>query len=49
MSVSIAELISTAGYDLSTKEDATWLLSQVSQFEELVVKAEDLLEETETL
>lgn len=47
MSVSIAEVIESGGYDLSTVEDAQWLVSQVSQFEELVTAAEDLIEESE--
>ena len=47
MSASIAEVIQSGGYDLSTVEDARWLVGQVSQFEELVVAAEDLIEESE--
>ena len=51
MSVSLLEVIEAGGYDLSTEEDARWLLSQVNQFEELVTQAEDLIgkiEEAET-
>ena len=47
MSVSLLEVIEAGGYDLSTEEDAKWLLCQVNQFEELVVKAEDMLEAIE--
>ena len=47
MSVSIREVIESGGYDLSTVEDARWLTAQVSQFEELVIQAEDLIEESE--
>lgn len=47
MSVSIPEVIEAGGYDLSTEDDAKWLLSQVNQFEELVVRAEDMLEAIE--
>lgn len=47
MSVSILEVIEAGGYDLNTEEDAKWLLCQVNQFEELVVKAEDVLEAIE--
>ena len=47
MSTSIAEVIAAGGYDLETEEDARWLLSQVNQFEELVTKAEDLIEKIE--
>ena len=45
MSVSLLEVIEHGGYDLSTKEDAIWLLSKRSEFEELIEKAEEVLEE----
>ena len=47
MSVSLLEVIEAGGYDLNTEEDARWLLSQVNQFEELVIKAEDMIEAIE--
>lgn len=47
MSVSILEVIEAGGYDLSTEDDAKWLLAQVNQFEELVVKAKDMLDAIE--
>ena len=47
MSVSLIEVIEAGGYDLSTEEDARWLLSKVSEFEELVIKAEDMIEAIE--
>lgn len=47
MSVSLLEVIEAGGYDLSTEEDARWLLLQVNQFEELVIKAEDMIEQIE--
>ena len=47
MSVGILEVIEAGGYDLSTEEDARWLLAQVNQFEDLVTKAEDLIEKIE--
>jgi hypothetical protein len=47
MSVSIQEVIESAGYNLTTKEDCQWLLAQVNQFEELVTAAEDRIEELE--
>ena len=47
MSTSIAEVIAAGGYDLTTEQDARWLVSQVNQFEELVTKAEDLIEKIE--
>jgi hypothetical protein len=45
MSVSLLEVIEAGGYDLSTKEDAIWLLSKRNEFEELIEAAEELLEE----
>lgn len=45
MSVSLLEVIEAAGYDVSTKEDATWLLSKQNEFEELVENAQDLVED----
>ena len=47
MSVSLQEVIEAGGYDLSTAEDANWLLSKQSEFEELVEAAEKLIEESE--
>lgn len=45
MSVSIREVIESAGYDLNTEEDAKWLLAHVTEFESLIDEAEDLIEE----
>lgn len=36
MSVSLLEVIEAGGYDLTTVEDANWLLSKQSEFEELI-------------
>lgn len=47
MSVSLQEVIEHGGYDLTTKEDAIWLLSKRVEFEELIEKAEELIEEDE--
>lgn len=47
MSVSLLEVIEAGGYDLDTVEDATWLLSKRNEFEELIEKAEIIVEETE--
>lgn len=47
MSTSISQVIADGGYDLSKEDDARWLLSQVNQFEQLVVEAEDLIEKIE--
>lgn len=44
MSVSLLEVIEAGGYDLNTKEDAEWLLSKQSEFDELIEKAEEVLE-----
>lgn len=45
MSVSILEIIEAGGYDLTTLEDNIWLLAQVNEFEELVDKAQTMVEE----
>lgn len=47
MSVSLLEVIEAGGYDLSTPEDANWLLSKRSEFEELVEQAEAVVEAEE--
>ena len=47
MSVSLLEVIEAGGYNLATIEDANWLLSKQSEFEELVEAAELLIEESE--
>ena len=48
MSVSILEALEHGGWDVENNpEDARWLLAQVNQFEELVTKAEDLIEKIE--
>lgn len=44
MSVSLLEVIEAGGYDLATHEDANWLLSKQSEFEELIEEAEATLE-----
>lgn len=49
MSVSLREVIEAAGYDLLTKEDALWLLSQQNNWDELVEEAEDRIEEIEEI
>lgn len=45
--VSIKEVIEAGGYDLTTLEDAQWLLSQESNFDDLIEQAEELVEESE--
>lgn len=47
MSVSILQVIDAGGYDLSTEEDARWLLGQCNQWEELVDAAEELINKIE--
>lgn len=40
MGVSLLEVIEAGGYDLTAEEDAKWLLSKKSEFEELIERAE---------
>lgn len=47
MSVSLHEVITAGGYDLTTVEDARWLLGKQSEFSELVEAAEAVVEEAE--
>jgi hypothetical protein len=44
MSVSLLEVIEAGGYNLNTKEDAIWLLSKQSEFEELIEQAEGVID-----
>ena len=45
MSVSLLEVIEAGGYDLTTVEDAQWLLSKYSEFEELIENAQALVDQ----
>jgi len=47
MSVSLIECIEAAGFDLTTLDDANWLLSKESEWDELVERAEELVEAEE--
>lgn len=47
MSVTIKEVIEAGGYDLTTLEDARWLLGKQSEFTELVKEAEETIEKLE--
>ena len=47
MSVSLLEVIEAGGYDLTTYEDANWLLSVRSEFEDLIEEAEKVINEKE--
>ena len=49
MSVSLLEVIEAGGYDISTVEDAQWLVSKQNEFEELIEQAENLIEESEEI
>ena len=45
MSVSLLEVINAGGYDLTLLEDAEWLLSKYSEFEELIENAQALVDQ----
>ena len=45
MSVSLREVIEAAGFDLSTLEDNQWLMSVRNEFEELVNKADFMIDQ----
>ena len=45
MSVTLHEVIEAGGYDLSTVEDANWLLATQVEYEQLIEKAQELVEE----
>lgn len=48
MSVSLLEVIEAGGYDpLNNLEDSKWLLSKVSEFEDLIEQVETYIEEAE--
>ena len=44
MSVSLLDVIEAAGYDLSKKEDALWLLSKQDEFDILLDAAEEVVD-----
>ena len=44
MSVSLLEVIEAGGYDLTTLEDAQWLLATQYEYEELIEKAKELVD-----
>ena len=44
---SLLEVIEAGGFDLSTKEDAEWLLSTQNEYNSLIERAEELVEEEE--
>lgn len=48
MSVSLQEVLESAGFKCTTNpDDAKWFLSQVSDFEEIKEKAEEVVEAEE--
>lgn len=44
MSVSLSEVIEAGGYDLTSYDDAQWLLSTQSEYENLVEEAQELVD-----
>lgn len=49
MSVSLQEVIESAGYDLTTRADCVWLLSKKEEFELLCEKSEQTIEELDEI
>ncbi len=47
MSVSLLEVIESGGYDITTAEDANWLISKQTEFDRLIREAEAVIEERE--
>lgn len=47
MSVSLGEVIESGGYDLTTIDDARWLLGKQSEFSDLIEAAEETIERLE--
>lgn len=47
MGVSLLEVIEAAGYNLTTLEDARWLLSKEDEFDDLVEAAEAIVDAAE--
>jgi len=47
MSISLREVIESGGYDLTTLEDARWVVAQQSNFTEIVGEAEETIERLE--
>ena len=47
MSVSLLEVLNSAGYDFTKLEDAQWLSAQEAQWDELLEQAEELIDEAE--
>lgn len=44
MSTSLSQVIESGGFDLSTREDAEWLLATQAEYAELIEEAEALIE-----
>ena len=45
--VTLLEVIESAGYDITTPDDANWLLSKRTEFEQLIEEAEKVMEDNE--
>ena len=49
MSVSLLEVIEAGGYDLTTYDDALWLLRQQRDFQRLIDQAEQIVEDQDEI
>lgn len=47
MSVSLLEVVESGGYDITTVDDARWLVSKQAEFNQLVEEAEAVIEVSE--
>lgn len=47
MSVSLLEVIEVGGYDLTTLEDAQWLLATQYEYEELIEQAKEVVDKAD--
>lgn len=47
MATTLREVIESGGYNLNLEEDANWLLSKQSEFEELIEQAQTLVDDME--
>lgn len=47
MSVSLREVIEHGGYDITTVEDANWLIGKMLEFAELVTEAQEVVDNAE--
>ena len=47
MSVSLLEVIEAGGYDITTLEDAQWLLATQYEYEELIEQAKEVVDKAD--